>query len=172
MVIVLCLRASFWRKAERKYFSNCKVAKQAKEKKNVHHIIKKTGEFWVIRCVRDSMPLLFAQRSTHGAVVLDVHRHSVTSKNCKSEQQPLDFTMSKFKSSTRHQLYRQFYGAEDSSYDKHEDRGIWLMFNFLFVCLNLHSRIYTIRRWVWEHCTPRLLNFVRKHTMIISMISS
>lgn len=71
------------------------------------------------------MPLLVAQRSTHGAVVLD-HSHSATSAIVKSEQ-PLDFTMSKFKSSARHQLYRQFYGAEDSPpYDKHEEQGNYL----------------------------------------------
>lgn len=64
------------------------------------------------------MPLLVAQRSSHG-VALD-HNHSATS----TTDQPLDFTMSKFKTSTRHQLYRQFYRAEDSPpYDKHEEEG-------------------------------------------------
>lgn len=79
------------------------------------------------------MPLLVAQRNTHGVVALD-HHHGGSHKTAttaqttltKSEQQPLDFTMSKFKSTsgTRHQLYRQFYGAEDSPpYDKHEETG-------------------------------------------------
>lgn len=64
------------------------------------------------------MPLLVAQRGSHG-VVLD-HSHSGTTQT----EQPLDFTMSKFKTSTRHQLYRQFYGAEESPpYDKHEEQG-------------------------------------------------
>ncbi|KAJ6647803.1 hypothetical protein Bhyg_03026 [Pseudolycoriella hygida] len=62
------------------------------------------------------MPLLVAQRSSHG-VALD-HNHSATS----TTEQPLDFTMSKFKTSTRHQLYRQFFRAEDSPpYNKHEE---------------------------------------------------
>ena len=69
------------------------------------------------------MPLLVAPRSTHGVVVLD---HSATAAVAKAIDQPLDFTMSKFKSSAtaRHQLYRQFYGGEDSPpYDKHEEQG-------------------------------------------------
>lgn len=71
-----------------------------------------------------TMPLLVAQRASHG-VVLD-HSHSTTT----TIEQPLDFTMSKFKTTARHQLYRQFYGAEDSPpYDKHEEQG---MFVFLF----------------------------------------
>lgn len=76
------------------------------------------------------MPLLVAQRNTHqGVVVLD-RCHSATSKKLFSEhphhQQPLDFTMSKFKPSTRHQLYRQIYSAEDSlQYDQKmsDDQG-------------------------------------------------
>ncbi|XP_055684965.1 protein nubbin-like isoform X2 [Lutzomyia longipalpis] len=52
------------------------------------------------------MPLLVAQRSSH-RVALD---HS----SAPATDQPLDFTMSKFKTSTRHQLYRQYYGADDS----------------------------------------------------------
>ncbi len=71
------------------------------------------------------MPLLVAQRSSHG-VALD-RNHSAAS----TTDQPLDFTMSKFKTS-RHQLYRQFYRAEDSPpYDKHEEEGE----DFFFVCL-------------------------------------
>lgn len=74
------------------------------------------------------MPLLVAQRSSHG-VALD-HNHSAAS----TTDQPLDFTMSKFKTSTRHQLYRQFYRAEDSPpYDKHEEQGM-VMFNILLFC--------------------------------------
>lgn len=62
------------------------------------------------------MPLLVAQRGTHG-VVLD-HSHNSTT----TTDQPLDFTMSKFKTTPRHQLYRQFYGGEDSPpYNKHDD---------------------------------------------------
>lgn len=63
------------------------------------------------------MPLLVAQRSSH-RVALD---HS----SAPATDQPLDFTMSKFKTSTRHQLYRQYYGADDSPppYVKHEELG-------------------------------------------------
>lgn len=67
------------------------------------------------------MPLLVAQRNTHqGVAVLD-RCHSASSKKLLLDhhQQPLDFTMSKFKPSTRHQLYRQLYSAEDSlQYDQ------------------------------------------------------
>ncbi|XP_059617789.1 uncharacterized protein LOC132262528 [Phlebotomus argentipes] len=60
------------------------------------------------------MPLLVAQRSSH-RVALD---HS----SAPATDQPLDFTMSKFKTSTRHQLYRQYYGADDSPPPyKHEE---------------------------------------------------
>jgi len=76
--------------------------------------------------VKYIMPLLVAQRSSHG-VALD-HNHSATS----TTDQPLDFTMSKFKTSTRHQLYRQFYRAEDSPpYDKHEEQGMIVLHLFL-----------------------------------------
>ncbi|XP_055637092.1 homeobox protein 5-like isoform X2 [Toxorhynchites rutilus septentrionalis] len=45
------------------------------------------------------------------------------------DQQALDFTMSKFKASSRHPLYRQFYGGADESppYEQPEEQGkIWL----------------------------------------------
>lgn len=74
------------------------------------------------------MPLLVAQRGSHG-VALD-RNHSATS----TTDQPLDFTMSKFKTSTRHQLYRQFYRAEDSPpYDKNEEEGKICLNCFLFL---------------------------------------
>lgn len=64
------------------------------------------------------MPLLVAQRAIHGAALDHNHGAAVT------PDQPLDFTMSKFKTSSRHQLYRQFYGVEDSPpYDKLEEQG-------------------------------------------------
>lgn len=68
------------------------------------------------------MPLLVAQRnSTHVVASLD---HSKT-----IIEQPLDFTMSKYKTTTRHPLYRQFYSAEDSPpYDKHEEQGKYIAF--------------------------------------------
>lgn len=74
------------------------------------------------------MPLLVAQRNTHQAVAVLDRCHSATSKKLLLEhQQPLDFTMSKYKPSTRHQLYRQIYSAEDSlQYDRRiklEDQG-------------------------------------------------
>lgn len=74
------------------------------------------------------MPLLVAQRNTHGTVALD-RSHSTTT--ARIDQQPLDFTMSKFKPSTRHQLYRQIYGTADSrQLDKNEDSG-----NFFFLSI-------------------------------------
>lgn len=76
--------------------------------------------------VKNIMPLLVAQRNTHGVVALDHHSHKNTNSSAVTKiEQPLDFTMSKFKSSgTRHQLYRQFYGAEESPpYDKNEETG-------------------------------------------------
>lgn len=74
------------------------------------------------------MPLLVAQRTTHqGVAVLDrCHRATTTKKLLLEHQQPLDFTMSKYKPSTHHQLYRQIYSAEDSlQYDHklHQDQG-------------------------------------------------
>lgn len=74
------------------------------------------------------MPLLVAQRnSTHVVASLD-HSKTIT-------EQPLDFTMSKYKTSSRHPLYRQFYRAEDSPpYDKHEEQGKYIIFNkFYFI---------------------------------------
>lgn len=67
------------------------------------------------------MPLLVTQRNSHSGVVLDHHHHSTTKI---ISEQPLDFTMSKFKTTQRHPLYRQFYGAEESPpYDKQEEQG-------------------------------------------------
>ncbi|XP_037025268.1 protein nubbin-like isoform X2 [Bradysia coprophila] len=79
-------------------------------------ISKKENKKFPQLLVKYIMPLLVAQRSSHG-VALD-HNHSAAG----TTDQPLDFTMSKFKTSTRHQLYRQFYRTEDSPpYDKHEE---------------------------------------------------
>lgn len=67
------------------------------------------------------MPLLVAQRSTHGVVSLD-RKSSVVGATVV--EQPLDFTMSKFKTTSRHQLYNQFYGPEESPpYDRQEEQG-------------------------------------------------
>lgn len=79
----------------------------------------------------DIMPLLVAQRNTHqGVAVLDRCHRANTNKllleHHHHHQQPLDFTMSKYKPTSRHQLYRQIYSAEDSlQYDhkSHEDPG-------------------------------------------------
>lgn len=75
----------------------------------------------------DIMPLLVAQRNTHqGVAVLDRCHRATSNKLLLEHQQPLDFTMSKYKPSSRHQLYRQIYSAEDSlQYDQklHEDQG-------------------------------------------------
>jgi hypothetical protein len=63
------------------------------------------------------MPLLFAQRSSHDAAL----------DHCSGiDQQPLDFTMSKFKTTSRNSFYRQFYGtAADNSppYDNKDEQG-------------------------------------------------
>lgn len=90
------------------------------------------------------MPLLVAQRASHQGVDFNHHHsrhlhhhrtnqhHQLVSTGGSGggvvvvDQQPLDFTMSKFKtSSSRHQLYRQFYSsAEDSPpYDRLEEQG-------------------------------------------------
>lgn len=89
----------------------------------------------------DIMPLLVAQRNTHqGVAVLDRCHRATSNKRLLEHQQPLDFTMSKYKPSSRHQLYRQIYSAEDSlQYDHktHGDQGkihtleILLIFPFL-----------------------------------------
>lgn len=79
----------------------------------------------------DIMPLLVAQRNTHqGVAVLDRCHRATSNKRLLEHhhhhQQPLDFTMSKYKPTSRHQLYRQIYSAEDSlQYDhkSHEDQG-------------------------------------------------
>lgn len=68
----------------------------------------------------EEMPLLIAQRNTHGVVALD-RSHSSTNK---IDQQPLDFTMSKYRSTNRHQLYRQIYGTDDPlQFEKNDDQG-------------------------------------------------
>lgn len=82
------------------------------------------------------MPLLVAQRNTsHGVVSLDHSATSVGAGGVAIDQQPLDFTMSKYKTPTtaRQQLmYRQFYGAEDSPpYDKHEEQGEKINFTII-----------------------------------------
>lgn len=81
------------------------------------------------------MPLLVAQRNTHGVVALD-RSHSATNK---IDQQPLDFTMSKYRPSNRHQLYRQIYGGADDAlqFEKNEDQGECCCFflYFLFFAL-------------------------------------
>ncbi|XP_031628043.1 protein nubbin-like isoform X2 [Contarinia nasturtii] len=66
------------------------------------------------------MPLLVAQRNTHqGVAVLDRCHRATSNKLLLEHQQPLDFTMSKYKPTSRHQLYRQIYSAEDSlQYDQ------------------------------------------------------
>lgn len=68
-----------------------------------------------------SMPLLVSQRSSsHGLVATADHQL----RNGLIEQQPLDFTMSKFKtSSSRHSLYRQFYASDSPPYEKQEEQG-------------------------------------------------
>lgn len=76
----------------------------------------------------DIMPLLVAQRNTHqGVAVLDRCHRATSNKLLLEHQQPLDFTMSKYKPTSRHQLYRQIYSAEDSlQYDHHkalQDQG-------------------------------------------------
>lgn len=78
------------------------------------------------------MPLLVAQRnSTHVVASLD-HSKTIT-------EQPLDFTMSKYKTSSRHSLYRQFYRAEDSPpYDKHEEQGKYIDY-FFTILFYIHS---------------------------------
>lgn len=78
----------------------------------------------------DIMPLLVAQRSLHGVAALDhqlqlqkiktgkiIKTSASTPTGSVNEQQPLDFTMSKFKTTTssRHSaLYRKFYKPDDS----------------------------------------------------------
>lgn len=75
----------------------------------------------------DIMPLLVAQRNTHqGVAVLDRCHRATSNKLLLEHQQPLDFTMSKYKPTSRHQLYRQIYSAEDSlQYDhkSHQNQG-------------------------------------------------
>lgn len=80
--------------------------------------------------LKRDMPLLVAQRNTHGVVALD-RSHSA---NNKIDQQPLDFTMSKYRPSNRHQLYRQIYGGADDAlqYEKNEDQGEFL-YTFFFI---------------------------------------
>lgn len=83
------------------------------------------------------MPLLVAQRNTHqGVAVLDRCHRATSNKLLLEHQQPLDFTMSKYKPTSRHQLYRQIYSAEDSlQYDhhkSHEDQGKTLFLVFIF----------------------------------------
>lgn len=105
----------------------------------------------------DIMPLLVAQRNTHQAVVAVLDRcHSGSSKKLLLDhhhQQPLDFTMSKYKPSTRHQLYRQLYSAEDSlQYDRSgDDQGecTLLMLHTLWPDLKIGVLlvILTVRQW-------------------------
>lgn len=88
----------------------------------------------------DIMPLLVAQRNIHQAVAVLDRCHSASNKKLLLEhhhhQQPLDFTMSKYKPSTRHQLYRQLYSAEDSlQYDRksNDDQGESSYFQYFMV---------------------------------------
>lgn len=89
------------------------------------------------------MPLLVAQRNTHQAVAVLDRCHSATSKKLLLEhQQPLDFTMSKYKPTTRHQLYRQIYSAEDSlQYDRkaNNDQGESVCFNLFCLFLACYT---------------------------------
>uniref|UniRef100_A0AAG5D8M5 POU domain protein n=1 Tax=Anopheles atroparvus TaxID=41427 RepID=A0AAG5D8M5_ANOAO len=94
------------------------------------------------------MPLLVAPRSSHGVALVDHHLlqrqqqqphqqqqhqslHPLVSEDtlqqCRRVQESGEsaaerFTMSKFKASSRHSLYRQFYGGDESPpYEKPED---------------------------------------------------
>uniref|UniRef100_A0A182RGE1 POU domain protein n=1 Tax=Anopheles funestus TaxID=62324 RepID=A0A182RGE1_ANOFN len=95
------------------------------------------------------MPLLVAPRSSHGVALVDHHHHhhqlhrsgsfevaqlyqpEPESNRIVPEQQligakaadrAVDFSMSKFKASSRHSLYRQFYGGDESPpYEKPEE---------------------------------------------------
>jgi hypothetical protein len=60
---------------------------------------------------------------------------------CESSEQPLDFTMSKFKPSSpmRHPLYHQFFGSASndmlSDHNEHEEQGKtsnWTYYDFLY----------------------------------------
>lgn len=109
------------------------------------------------------MPLLVAQRSLHGVAALDhqlqlqkiktgkiIKTSASTPTGSVNEQQPLDFTMSKFKTTTssRHSaLYRKFYKPDDSPpYNNiNEEQGklmileivSFLSYRFLFTLLLL-----------------------------------
>ncbi|XP_035908810.1 protein nubbin-like isoform X2 [Anopheles stephensi] len=92
------------------------------------------------------MPLLVAPRSSHGVALVDHHRHHrqlhhrrspspVPNQTAdqlgalsRSADRAVDFSMSKFKASSRHSLYRQFYGGDESPpYEKPEETGkVWL----------------------------------------------
>ncbi|XP_052893192.1 uncharacterized protein LOC128300966 [Anopheles moucheti] len=95
------------------------------------------------------MPLLVAPRSSHGVALVDHQHHhlqyrqlhrSSGSENSVPEpnrvvapepkpfvgkaaaESAVDFSMSKFKASSRHSLYRQFYGGDESPpYEKPEE---------------------------------------------------
>jgi hypothetical protein len=77
------------------------------------------------------MPLLFAPWSaSHDVALIDQQR-------CRRDQQPLDFTMSKFKTSSRsNSFYRQFYGtAADKSplYENKDEQGEFKISLFHFI---------------------------------------
>ncbi|XP_052864570.1 uncharacterized protein LOC128271169 [Anopheles cruzii] len=80
------------------------------------------------------MPLLVAPSSTHGVALVDPGRAPTNAYELvpqESHHTPrsrpevcvaVDFTMSKFKASSRHSLYRQFYGADESPpYEKPDE---------------------------------------------------
>lgn len=74
--------------------------------------------------VKTIMPILMVAHNT-------INSLNFSDSDLSEEiQQPLDFTMSKFKSSspTKHPLYHQFYGSNSDTSTNHEendDRGKW-----------------------------------------------
>uniref|UniRef100_A0A182S7K9 Uncharacterized protein n=1 Tax=Anopheles maculatus TaxID=74869 RepID=A0A182S7K9_9DIPT len=91
------------------------------------------------------MPLLVARRSSHGVALVDHHHAQLHRRRrspsavqsapapyqttdalsaTRSADSAVDFSMSKFKASSRHSLYRQFYGGDESPpYEKPEETG-------------------------------------------------
>lgn len=116
------------------------------------------------------MPLLVAQRNTHqGVAVLDRCHRATSNKLLLEHQQPLDFTMSKYKPTSRHQLYRQIYSAEDSlQYDhkSHQDQGKTLFHFIRILFISFYGSTFFGRFSFFPHDVV-FFRFLAPHSIVI-----